>query len=261
MKLSIITINRNNAAGLEKTCLSVVTQTYQNLEWIIIDGNSNDNSVEIIKRYSHKAFYWISEPDTGVYNAMNKGIKIATGEFLLFLNSGDYLLHPWTLQEVIDEINISKYADVYYSDAVLDTYEVSKYPPNISLDFFLNDMINHQNCLIRRELFKHRLYNEDYKIFADRHFFIEEIIEHNIIFFRIKTNMSIYDTNGFSSKNKKYIAERKRLLKRFNGIKLFYLIITKKIINIIKYFLPYGLFKLLKSFKYYLLEKKRSSTS
>ena len=87
MKLSIITINLNNAAGLRKTIQSVVNQTYIDFEYIIIDGFSSDGSIEVIKEYADRINYWVSEPDRGIYNAMNKGILKTSGEYIHFLNS------------------------------------------------------------------------------------------------------------------------------------------------------------------------------
>ena len=87
MKLSIITVNRNNKDGLEKTIRSVIRQTSHDYEYIIIDGASTDGSPEIIRNYEENITYWISEPDTGIYNAMNKGIRKAQGDYCLFLNS------------------------------------------------------------------------------------------------------------------------------------------------------------------------------
>jgi glycosyltransferase involved in cell wall biosynthesis len=254
LKLSIITINKNNAAGLEKTCLSVISQTYQDFEWVIIDGASQDNSVDIINKYSHKTAYWVSEPDSGVYNAMNKGINIATGEYLLFLNSGDYLFFPWTLQEAIDEISNSEFADVYFSDTVLNNYKVWRYPQNITLKYLIKRNINPQNCLISRELFKHRLYDESYLFLADWLFFVKEVINYNISFKHIKTNISIYDTGGISSViSKKMLAETKKIQKEaiaaagiMNGLS-FYL---WKILRNTKYLLPLGLYKLIQFFKH-----------
>ena len=89
IKISIITINYNDAKGLYKTIQSVINQSFDNYEFIIIDGGSTDDSLTIIDQYKTKIDYFISEPDTGVYNAMNKGIKIAKGEYLIFMNSGD----------------------------------------------------------------------------------------------------------------------------------------------------------------------------
>ncbi|MCL2792955.1 MAG: glycosyltransferase [Spirochaetaceae bacterium] len=248
MKLSIITINRNNSHGLKKTCLSVAAQTFKEFEWIIIDGASKDNSVDIIKQHSNNLSYWISEPDSGAYNAMNKGIRKATGDYLLFLNSGDYLLYPWTLQEVIDEIKISKEADVYFCDAVLSTYQLLKYPLDIDFNFFKKAMINHQNCLIKRELFKDRLYDENYRISADWYFFLKESFDNNIIFHHIKTNIAIYDMNGISINNKKEArAERKSIFKKMNIGERKYLLWN--ILKMGKYLLPYGLYKLIQLLK------------
>ena len=89
MKLSVITINFNNRDGLRKTIESVVNQTFKDFEYIIIDGGSTDGSVDVIKEYADRIDYWVSEPDKGIYNAMNKGIDVAKGEYCIFMNSGD----------------------------------------------------------------------------------------------------------------------------------------------------------------------------
>ena len=91
--ISVITVCYNVASSIEKTMLSVLNQTYKNLEYIIIDGNSTDGTVDIIKRYAERLTFWISEPDNGIYDAMNKGIVKATGEFLIFMNAGDQFLN------------------------------------------------------------------------------------------------------------------------------------------------------------------------
>ena len=90
MKLSIITVNLNNLEGLKKTYESVVSQTFTDYEWLVIDGGSTDGSREFIEQHQDKFAYWCSEPDKGIYNAMNKGIVRAKGEYLNFMNSGDY---------------------------------------------------------------------------------------------------------------------------------------------------------------------------
>ena len=123
-KLSIITINRNNAAGLRKTIESVVSQTYTDFEYIIIDGASTDGSVEVIKEYAEatlpcgeglgERLYWVSEPDKGIYNAMNKGILKAQGEYLLFLNSGDWLVDKDVIKSFIDLNIINDIVNNFY---------------------------------------------------------------------------------------------------------------------------------------------------
>ena len=109
-KISIITVNYNDREGLKKTIESVINQTWQDFEFIIIDGGSTDGSREVIEQYKDKIDYWISEPDKGIYNAMNKGIKAASGEFLLFLNSGDRLIDKNITEKVISKLesNIEK---------------------------------------------------------------------------------------------------------------------------------------------------------
>ena len=92
MRITIITVCYNRKATIEKAIKSVLEQSYDNIEYIIIDGNSTDGSKDVIEKYQDKLTYWVSEPDSGIYNAMNKGINIATGEYLLFLNSGDLLI-------------------------------------------------------------------------------------------------------------------------------------------------------------------------
>ena len=105
-KLTIITINYNNLEGLKRTVESVLNQTWQEFEYIVIDGGSNDGSAEYIESQSEHIDYWVSEPDKGIYNAMNKGIAKARGEYLLFLNSGDHLYSAKVLEE-----NYGKIAD------------------------------------------------------------------------------------------------------------------------------------------------------
>ena len=100
IKISVITVAYNASRYIETTILSVINQTYSNIEYIIIDGGSTDGTVDIIKKYSNKISYWISEPDKGIYDAMNKGINKATGEWINFMNAGDTFHNPDTLSAV-----------------------------------------------------------------------------------------------------------------------------------------------------------------
>lgn len=99
MKFSIITINYNNCEGLEKTIQSVIEQSYKGYEYIVIDGGSTDGSIDIIKKYEPSITFWVSEKDSGIYNAMNKGIRHSTGEYLNFMNSGDTFYEPEVLKK------------------------------------------------------------------------------------------------------------------------------------------------------------------
>jgi glycosyltransferase involved in cell wall biosynthesis len=202
MKLSIITINKNNASGLEKTIQSVVEQTYNDFEYIVIDGASADNSVEVIKKYSSKLNYWVSEPDTGIYNAMNKGIRKAQGDYCLFLNSGDYLVSSTTLLNVFIEINNITQADIYFSNCIRTDGITNYYPDHLTLTFLLDNAINHQNTLIKRSLFlEHDFYNENLNIVSDQEFFLYELWKYKSKFIHMKTNISIFDMHGIGSQN------------------------------------------------------------
>ena len=99
MKLSIITINYNNARGLERTIKSVICQTFTNYEYIIVDGGSTDGSLEVINKYADHISKWVSEPDEGIYNAMNKGTRMASGEYFNYMNSGDCFCDAHVLED------------------------------------------------------------------------------------------------------------------------------------------------------------------
>jgi glycosyltransferase involved in cell wall biosynthesis len=208
MKLSIITVNRNNASGLKKTIQSVAVQTFTDFEYIVIDGASDDGSVEIIKKYADKITYWVSEPDTGIYNAMNKGIRKAQGNYCLFLNSGDYLIEPATLQNVFDEIARCEQADIYYSYCIKSDCTYTKTPKHITVNSFIfGNSINHQNSIISHSLFlEHGFYNEELKIASDREFWLRETWKYKSRFFYIDTTIAIYDITGIST-NKDYSDE------------------------------------------------------
>lgn len=173
MKISIITINYNNKNGVEKTISSVVSQTYKDIQYIIIDGASTDGSVEVIKKYHENIDYWISEPDRGIYNAMNKGILKATGDYVLFLNSGDYLISSDIIDDISHELDSNE--DIVFG--LLKTYPsgiigyTDIHLPLTLLDFFKSSPIPHPASFIKRELFQKINYDESLKIVADWSFF------------------------------------------------------------------------------------------
>ena len=175
MKLSIITVNLNNCDGLQKTIDSVVAQTFKDFEWIVIDGGSTDGSRELIEQYSEHFAYWVSEPDKGIYNAMNKGIKVARGEYLQFLNSGDWLCDDQVLSSVFanpvnDDVVYGNYG--LWSEKDNDFY-VENVPDELSISFLVDHWIGHGASFMRRELFKDKLYDERLRIVSDWKFFIE----------------------------------------------------------------------------------------
>ena len=204
MKLSIITINYNNYSGLQKTMQSVFDQTWKDYEYIIIDGGSTDGSKEFIELNSDKINYWVSEPDKGIYNAMNKGIIKSNGEYLLFLNSGDYFAYQYSLNNFISE-TINKDFDIIYGNqfALFDNNKINKqYFPDIITFYYLAFLNSppHQATLIKRQLFFHiGLYDETMRMNSDWKFFMLAIFKFNSSYYHINQFLVFFDRNGISS--------------------------------------------------------------
>ena len=203
-KLSLITINQNNAEGLRRTIESVVFQTYIDYEYIVIDGASTDESVNILKQYDNRITFWISEPDTGIYNAMNKGILKATGEYCLFLNSGDRLSNDRVLEEVfLHEIT----EDIVCGNAVFEKSHLHKErliipPEKLKASDLILNFIPHQATFIKRSLFSEiHLYDEHYKISSDWAFFIETLLVYNKKYKHLNVLVSQCESTGISNQN------------------------------------------------------------
>ena len=200
MKLSIITINYNNKTGLQRTIDSVICQTWRDFEWIIIDGGSTDGSKELIEQYQDHFAYWCSEPDKGVYNAMNKGIAKAKGDYLQFLNSGDALHNEDVLFQVFEE---GFNADIFYGDLNLlgkNGFNRIIYPDHLTFPFFLSKSIGHPSSFIKTSLLKERNYSEKYKIVSDWYRFMEFYLESRY-FSHINLVIVDFDNTGISSTN------------------------------------------------------------
>lgn len=200
MKLSIITINYNNVEGLRRTIDSVLCQTWRDFEWIFIDGGSTDGSKELIEKTAAECpnvSYWCSEPDKGVYNAQNKGIAHAQGEYLNFMNSGDTFYDENVLMNVSCEL---RGEDICCGDTLCDDGLRMDSPYEISGEFFFQKRtLCHQSCFIRTHLQKKFPYDEKYKIVADRKFLIHVFLLNNSSYKKINHIVSIYDTKGYSS--------------------------------------------------------------
>lgn len=201
-RLSVITVNYNNAAGLEKTIGSVGSQTYDSIEFLIIDGGSKDGSKEIIDKYAAKLYYWISEPDKGIYHAMNKGINAATGDYCLFLNSGDIFYDRHVVKNALKNIDNE---DIIYGNAVKikPHYErLIKYSPKLTLyDFIkIEPALHHQASFIKKNLFdKYGQYDESIKIIADWEFFFRTIILNRAKTKYIDQTICVFEGTGLSN--------------------------------------------------------------
>ncbi|MCB9772391.1 MAG: glycosyltransferase [Candidatus Omnitrophica bacterium] len=175
MKFSIITVCLNAQNLIEKTVLSVLEQTYSDIEFIIIDGKSSDNTISILEKYKSQISQIISEPDKGIYDAMNKGINLSHGEFLYFLNAGDQLMSPNTLTEVAQFIKKHPTAELAYGDVKLQNssdkwiLNENTFSGEIrNLRYLYNNMFSQQRAFFKRTIFdKLGKFNTTYKIIAD----------------------------------------------------------------------------------------------
>ena len=235
MKLSIITINYNNAEGLSKTLASVAAQTYPNLEHIIVDGNSTDGSVDVIREYesplasSHSPLAlnlkWVSEPDKGIYNAMNKGIKMATGDYCQFLNSGDILINANCTQQMVKQllkINNDRTVPlgVIYGNMKKEMpdgkiqHDACNGGNAVTLNMFYQGCLNHSPAYIRRDLFdKYGLYDETLRICSDWKFYLQSLVLGDESVAYVNVDVTLFDMTGISETNKDLLnKERNQLL-------------------------------------------------
>ena len=225
MSISIITINRNNAAGLEKTMSSVFSQTALDLEYIVIDGASADGSIEVIKELEPQfegRLKWISEPDSGIYNAMNKGIRMASGEYVQFLNSGDCLADNDVIERMIAELEKKSYPDILYGNMlkVFSDGHILKdkcFAGNdISFLGFYTGTLNHSPAFIKRSLFEeYGIYDETLKIVSDWKWYLQSIILGKVEPVYCDIDVTLFDMYGISETNKALDkAERRQVLEQ-----------------------------------------------
>jgi len=203
MKLSIITVNFNNDMGLKKTILSLRNQSFKNFEFIVVDGGSNDNSLKIIKDNLDLITKYISEKDNGIYDAMNKGIDFASGDYILFLNSGDILYNNDTLYHVMSILSKRKDNKVYFGRAKNIKNNISWLYPSqhikeSNIDNWLkNNEPNHQAMFFPKKFYKSDKYNLNLKIMADADYKLRAIEECGYFF--IDEILVVFELGGVSS--------------------------------------------------------------
>lgn len=220
-KISIITVVYNDADGLETTIKSVANQTYKNIEYIVIDGASKDGTLDILKKNESKISVWKSEPDKGIYDAMNKGLALATGDYVWFMNAGDIIFSDNTLELIFTTCEAN--ADVYYGE----TQEISmagetiglrrlKTPEQLNwLSFKSGMLVSHQSILIKKTLCKN--YDTQYKISADIDWVIFALRKSKIII-NTKLILSKFEVGGMSRQNiKTGLQERFKIMVKNYG--------------------------------------------
>jgi glycosyltransferase involved in cell wall biosynthesis len=201
-KLSVITVNYNNIIGLENTIKSVSSQDFDDLEFLIIDGGSTDGGKELIEKYNTEIDYSVSEPDNGIFHAMNKGIHAAKGEYCLFLNSGDVLFNQYTVENVFSGIDNQ---DIIYGNVIkvkAHHRRLIKYSSKLTLyEFYKTEpALHHQASFIKRQLFEeYGFYDESVKIIADWEFFFRTIILNDATVKYLNQTICIFDGTGLSN--------------------------------------------------------------
>lgn len=200
--ISIITICFNEKKNIQKTCESIISQNLKNYEWIVIDGGSTDGTIDKINKYKNKINKFISEEDNGIYDAMNKGIKLAKGEWIIFMNGGDCFYNKESLKDIFkSDYNY----DIIFADGINDVYNtkhplpINKKGKIILYKFFTNHSLCHQATFIRRSLFKKvGLYDTNYKIIADHVFNYIAFKKFKVKYKYIKEITALIDISGVS---------------------------------------------------------------
>lgn len=221
MKISVITICYNDP-GIEKTCKSVCEQLFDDFEWVVIDGGSNKETLDIINKYKNKMAVFISEPDTGIYNAMNKGLNHAKNEYVWFLNAGDTFENTNSISQASKYLGKEDiiYGDLKFIKAGKETIE--KFPDKIPYGWFSVGYLPHPATLIKKELFdKYGTYNEEHKIVSDWAKWIEFIDINNSTYKHIPLVLAKHNHDGISATlNENQLRERKEVLNKYYGTEI-----------------------------------------
>lgn len=231
MKISVVTVCYNSVDTIEETMLSVLNQTYPDVEYIIIDGGSTDGSVDIIKKYADRLSYWVSEPDKGIYDAMNKGIAVATGDYINFMNSGDRFYN----ERVIDSIfSITKYDNegIIYGDAVYQYHNhfVYRKPLDIA-ELPKHNCLFHQSMFTKTSLLKKTPYDISFKIAGDYNFSLLQY-KNGIQFCYVPIPFAFFE--GASGVSSNLIAIKMDEDLRVRGVNKTFLYLIKKMALILK---------------------------
>ena len=222
MRLSIITINRNNAPGLERTILSLAAQIFKEFEYIVIDGASTDGSVEVIKQYEPRFAYlkWVSEPDAGIYNAMNKGVRMASGDYIQIVNSGDCLVAEDVTERMLAALEKAGNPSIFYGNMIKCFPDGNKLVDKsfagqeITMLGMYTGTLNHNPAYIRHDLFsKYGYYDESLKIVSDWKWYLQAVILGEEKPQYVDIDVTLFDMTGISETNKELDkAERKQVL-------------------------------------------------
>lgn len=198
MKISVITVTCNSLPALQKTVESVCHQDYPDLEYIIIDGASQDGTAAFLKENGDRVTAWVSEPDNGIYEAMNKGVRLATGDYCIFMNAGDLFVHHRVLSRVSRHLGKADF--VLGNEIVLDEWDriIGYYSSRNGYTLYnlLTSSTCHQASLIRRNVLIEHPYDEHLRLVSDWKFILERYLEGNFIFKEINLDVCFFRTGG-----------------------------------------------------------------
>lgn len=213
-KITIITATYNSVKTLEQTIFSVIEQTYDNIEYIIIDGGSTDGTIDIIKRYADKIAYWISEPDKGIYDAFNKGIAVATGDYIEFLGSDDSLYAKDTIKKIVAEIDED--TDILSGGVICvnERQKIEKFADS-QTPLKENRMVPHQGMFVRTLLLKNRMFDLQYKIASDYESFLYFLLEKKVVLKSIDYPVAYYSLSGVSTIADVVNLENEKIMQRY----------------------------------------------
>ena len=224
-KITIITVCYNAIQNIESTILSVISQTYKNVEYIVIDGNSNDGTIDIIKKYSNSIDKWVSEPDKGIYDAMNKGIKMASGDWLNFMNAGDVFYSNDTIENIVEDFTD---AAIVYGYVIRDLGRKSFSAHGITCSSpkiidFINSSFQHQACFIDKRMFdQYGGYSTELRLAADSKFFFDVVAINHEKTKYINMPIAIFNMDGASTRNAAvYKEERELFLRQYLGNEIY----------------------------------------
>ena len=221
IKFSIITVCYNASATIRETIASVLDQTYQELEYIVVDGKSSDGTVEILQGIGDERMRFVSEKDSGIYNAMNKGLKMATGDYLIFLGADDTFYDKRTLERVAAKLTDSD--DVIYGDVMLKQRQ-RLYNGPFTRWTWGHRNISHQCIFYPKAVYTRYLYDEKYRSVADWDYNLRLLID-GIRFTYIKETICTFnDADGLSSssKDRAFLKVRRRMVCRAVGVLPYY---------------------------------------
>lgn len=219
IRFSIITVCLNEAQNIRRTCESVCAQSCRDFEWLVIDGGSTDGTLDVLAEFAARIDHLVSEPDTGIYDAMNKGIRLARGDYLVFLNAGDLFADAGVLEAVLPCLGV----DLVFGDllcvSAAGEHSVRAFPDRLPRHFLLRHMLPHQASFFRRDLFaKYGEYDQSFRIAGDYELFARLIEKHGISTRHLPKVLGVFRTDGISSSRTQRALRRRenhRIRKRY----------------------------------------------